>query len=108
MKFKQIEICNFGTIGNVTLSLQARGMVLVAGLNKDTPKSDSNGAGKSLLLDAFTWCLWGRTTRDTKDDEVVNNKFGKNCQVTVYFEDGDQEFKVIRYRKSESSGYLFP
>jgi len=103
MQFNRVEIQNFGTIGNVTLDLQNRGLVLVTGVNKDTPKADSNGAGKSLLLDAFCWCIWGRTIREDKDDDVVNNRVGKNCKVSVYFEESGKQFSVIRYRKHEKS-----
>ncbi len=103
MQFNSIEIENFGTIGHVMLELQNRGLVLVTGVNKDTPKASSNGAGKSLLLEAFCWCIWGRTVREDKDDDVVNDRVGKNCKVSVIFEENGKRFTVTRYRKHNKS-----
>lgn len=103
MLYKQIDIYNFGTIGHITLQLSDRGLVLVTGKNLDTAKSDSNGAGKSLLLEAFCWCLWGRTIREDKDDAVINERVGKNCKVCITFVGSNKTFKVIRYRNHEES-----
>lgn len=104
MKFHKVEIENFGTIGpKVTLPLSDQGLVLVTGVNKDTAKADSNGAGKSLLLDAFCWSIWGRTIREDKDDDVVNRHVGKNCLVKVYFEEKGKEYAIARYRKHKKS-----
>ena len=33
--------------------------VLIDGINKDDPLSQSNGAGKSCLLEAINWILYG-------------------------------------------------
>lgn len=103
MQFKKIEIENFGTIGHVELPLENRGLVLITGRNKDAPKACSNGAGKSLLLDAFCWCIWGRTIREDKDDDVVNTKIGKDCKVVVQFTDNTGTFQVSRFRKHTKS-----
>lgn len=103
MHFKQIEIENFGTIGSVILQLADQGLVLVTGRNMDTPKADSNGAGKSLLLDAFCWCIWGRTIREDTGDDVVNRRIGKDCSVCVTVEESGKTFKIVRYRKHTES-----
>lgn len=103
MNFRKITIENFGTVKQLSLNLENRGLVLITGKNNDTPKADSNGAGKSLLLEAFCWCLWGRTVRDDDADAVVNETIGKNCKVTVEFSEGKQNYKVTRYRKNENA-----
>lgn len=41
----------------------------------------SNGAGKSTFLDAITWCLYGRTVRGLKANEVLS--WGSQQQTAV-------------------------
>jgi len=103
MHYKKIEINNFGTISHAVLNLEHQGMVLITGVNKDTPKADSNGSGKSLLLDAFCWALWGSTLREYEADEVVHRLVGKDCSVSVHCSDDINEYVVTRYRKHTTS-----
>lgn len=99
-----LDIQNFGSIKKLSLSLANQGMVLILGENRDEPKADSNGAGKSLLLDAFCWCLWGETIRGLSGDEVVNEFEGKDCKVVVTFEDEGKTYKVTRTRLMTGKG----
>jgi recombinational DNA repair ATPase RecF/predicted phosphodiesterase len=49
----------------------------------------ANGTGKSTLLEAITWCLFGRFLRsDMKVDYAVNDVTRKNCRVAVTFSSG--------------------
>jgi DNA repair exonuclease SbcCD ATPase subunit len=99
LKFLDLDAYNFGTFRKLeNFALSGRGLVLILGDNQDTPRADSNGAGKSLLLDAFCWAIWGKTIRDMSHDEVINEKAGKNCKVVVRFKKGDVEYTVKRYR----------
>ena len=101
MKFKNLTISNFGSIGEMELPLADQGLTLILGRNEDAPKADSNGAGKSLPLDAFTWALWGNTVRGFGSDEVVHNKVNKNCKVGVSFTDRGHDYEVIRLRRNK-------
>jgi len=103
MIFESLHIENFGTIKAVDLPLKDLGLVLVTGNNQDSSKADSNGAGKSLLLDAFCWCVWGKPVREYRDDEVINKQVGKNCRVTLNFVENSKPIKIIRYRKHDES-----
>ena len=101
MKFQNLTIANFGSIGEMKLPLADQGLTLILGRNEDAPKADSNGSGKSLPLDAFTWALWGNTVRGFGSDEVVHNKVNKNCKVEVSFSDRGHDYEVIRLRRNK-------
>ena len=66
----------------------------------------SNGAGKSSLLDAITWALWGRA-RAKRDEDLIH--LGQNdMSVQLDFEQEGTIYRVWRQRtrKSGSSGTL--
>lgn len=98
-EFEEIVIENFGTIEHIKLPLNTPGLILITGLNKDSPKADSNGAGKSLILDAVCWCLWGETVRGLASDEVVRRQIGKDCCVSLTVKEGGNTYVITRHRK---------
>ncbi len=57
-----------------------------------------NGAGKSSILDAITWALWGRS-RSKRDDELVHQG-QTEMQVEFTFGLGNNAYRVIRGRKA--------
>lgn len=62
----------------------------------------SNGAGKSSLLDAITWALWGKA-RARRDEELVH--LGQNdMYVQLDFEQEGMIYRVIRRRTRKSGG----
>lgn len=99
MELEEIVIENFGTIEHIKLVLNTPGMILITGINKDAPKADSNGAGKSLLLDAICWCLWGKTVRGLTADDVVRRQIGKDCCVSLQLKDAKFSYTVVRHRQ---------
>jgi exonuclease SbcC len=61
-----------------------------------------NGAGKSALLDAITWALWGRA-RSKRDDELVRQGMSE-MSVTLTFGLSGKVYQVIRSRKTGKRG----
>lgn len=62
----------------------------------------ANGAGKSSLLDAMTWALWGKA-RVQRDDDLIH--LGETeMQVILTFMLNDQLYRVIRQRSSKGRG----
>lgn len=70
--------------------------VLIEGNITDKDKVDSNGSGKSTILEAIVFGLFGKTIRGVRyADDVINSKIKKNCCVSVEFGD----YVINRYRK---------
>jgi DNA repair exonuclease SbcCD ATPase subunit len=101
MKFGNLQIDNFLTIGSASLSLADKGLVLVQGSNLDDPSAKSNGAGKSSIVDALCWVLYGETARGVSADAVINNKAKKNCSVLLQVINGKEVYQINRYRKHD-------
>ena len=99
MKIKSLTLSNFLIIGEAKINLDNRGLLLVQGENEDDSSANSNGAGKSSIVDAISWCLFGETARGVSGDNVVNNTMGKDCCVSVIVQDGDKEYNISRYRR---------
>jgi DNA repair exonuclease SbcCD ATPase subunit len=86
MKINEIEINNFYSIKKVKVAFDKyKGIVLIEGKNRDT--GGSNGSGKSALLEAIVWGLFGKTIRKSTEEAMVNNAAKKNCVVTIRVND---------------------
>ncbi|HET9494794.1 MAG TPA: SMC family ATPase, partial [Chloroflexia bacterium] len=59
--------------------------------------SGENGAGKSALLEAITWVLWGRARDRAIDDELIA-KGATDMEVDLLFVLGGDTYRVIRKR----------
>ncbi|MGH2523536.1 MAG: AAA family ATPase, partial [Anaerolineales bacterium] len=60
-----------------------------------------NGAGKSSLLDAMTWAIWGRARAKT-DGELVHQGQSE-MRVEFTFALGDQTYRIIRAKRAGKS-----
>jgi exonuclease SbcC len=60
--------------------------------------SGENGAGKSALLDAITWALWGEA-RARSDDELIHHGRSE-MWVTFTFQLGNHVYRVTRQRQA--------
>jgi len=61
-----------------------------------------NGAGKSALLDAITWALWGKAR--AKRDEALIHHGQKDMRVQLDFIQAGQRYRVIRRRARAGRG----
>jgi DNA repair exonuclease SbcCD ATPase subunit len=55
-----------------------------------------NGHGKSTLIDALTFGLYGKPFRAIKKNNLINSVNKKGCVVEVYFELGGNSYCIVR------------
>lgn len=105
MYFGKLSIKNFLVIGEAEVDLHNCGLTLIEGRNEDDESANSNGAGKSSLVDALCWCLYGVTGRGVSGDAVINKKTKKECVVGVeVWTEGLNCYYIERGRKSKRLG----
>ena len=85
MLIKEVYVQNFMSFQEARLDLtNYEGITLIEGRSDSSVRS-SNGSGKSAILDAITWCLFGKLLRPTnkaKADDVIH-RFGKGGRTMV-------------------------
>jgi exonuclease SbcC len=64
--------------------------------------SGDNGHGKSTLLDAITWALWGKARARTTDELIHSGR--TEMEVELEFLLDEQRYRVIRKRDSRARG----
>ena len=87
--FKTVRYKNFLSTGNkfTEIQLDKSQTTLVVG---------QNGAGKSTMLDAISFGLFGKPHRNINKPQLVNSINAKQCVVEVEFKAGSVEYKVVR------------
>jgi len=90
--FRTIRWRNFLSTGNqfTVVELDKHPTTLVIG---------ENGAGKSTILDAICFGLFGKAFRNINKPQLVNSINQKNCVVEIEFRIGKKEYKVTRGMK---------
>lgn len=102
LNLKTITLRNFLSIGNVTqaVKLDDNGLTLVLGNNTDSNGGTTkNGAGKTALLQAISFALYGAPLTKIKVDNLINNINQKAMLVTLDFEIDGKEYRIERGRK---------
>lgn len=68
--------------------------------------SGDNGAGKSSIIDAITWAIWGKSRATSEDDVITQGE--TEAAVALEFRAGDQLFLVerrrVRSKKASTAG----
>ena len=64
--------------------------------HKHTLVVGDNGAGKSTMLDAISFALFGKAHRNINKPQLVNSINAKKCVVEVEFRIGTNDYKIIR------------
>jgi DNA repair exonuclease SbcCD ATPase subunit len=93
---------NFMSIGNVTqaVTLNRNNLTLVLGNNLDLGGDGArNGTGKTTLINALSYGLYGNALTKIKQDNLINKTNGKQMLVTVEFEYNGEQYRIERGRR---------
>ena len=102
LKIKNITVKNFMSVGNNTQAVNFDNdqLTLVLGHNQDLGGNGSrNGTGKSTVLNALSYALYGDALTNIKKDNLINKTNGKNMLVTVNFSVNNQDYRIERGRR---------
>jgi hypothetical protein len=102
LKFTDITMKNFLSVGGVTqgIRLDQGGMTLVLGMNADSQMANSrNGVGKTTILQALSYALYGQPLTRIRLDNLVNNVNTKAMWVSVGFQKDGRTYRIERGRK---------
>lgn len=89
IKFKTLRYKNFLSSGNNFTEIELN-------KNKSTLVVGQNGAGKSTMLDALSFALFGKAHRNINKTQLINSVNNKGCLVEIEFSLSGNEFKVSR------------
>ena len=84
----QLTLKNFLSYREATLDFRGFHTACICG---------SNGAGKSGLLDAITWVIWGKSRASTEEDVIHTGE--KNVRVDFEFICNQETYRIIRTRE---------
>jgi len=87
--FKTLRYKNFLSTGDsfTQIDLNSSASTLIVG---------QNGAGKSTMLDALSFGLFGKAHRSINKNQMVNSINGKACVVEVEFHAMGSNYKIVR------------
>lgn len=95
---------NFLSVGNVTqaINFDSQSLILVLGENLDLGGDDSgsrNGVGKSSIMNALSYALFGVAVSNIKKENLVNKSNQKNMVVSVEFTKDQRLYRIERGRR---------
>lgn len=103
IKYNKLSVQNFLSIGNDTIEIDfKKGLNLITGENIDNPER-KNAVGKSALMSAYFFALFGETIGKIKNEYIVNNITKGKGKIQLLFDvetsTGTQSYKIIRQVK---------
>ena len=102
ISIKNLTVRNFMSVGNTTQGIDFdRGdLTLVLGENLDMGGDGSrNGTGKTTIINALSYALYGTALSNIRKDNLVNKTNGRNMLVGLEFDVGGKAYRIERGRK---------
>lgn len=85
---KRISVSNFKSFSEFDLEVPPPGLYLITGLNEADDEIGANGAGKTTIIDAFSWGLVGKTSGGSSGPTVESRIEKGPVRVDIDMEDG--------------------
>ncbi len=102
LKIKNVSAKNFMSVGNNTQAVNFDNcqLTLVLGHNLDMGGDGSrNGTGKTTIINALSYALYGDALTNIKKDNLINKTNGKGMITTVEFEIQGKHYRIERGRR---------
>jgi DNA repair exonuclease SbcCD ATPase subunit len=102
IQIKNLTVKNFMSVGNSTqaIDFNRQDLTLVLGENLDLGGDGSrNGTGKTTIINALSYALYGNALSNIRKDNLVNKTNGKNMLVSLDFACNGREYRIERGRK---------
>jgi DNA repair exonuclease SbcCD ATPase subunit len=102
ISIKNLTVKNFMSVGAATqaIDFDRTDLTLVLGENLDLGGDGSrNGTGKTTIINALSYALYGQALSNIRKDNLVNKTNGKNMLVSLDFIVNGQEYRIERGRK---------
>jgi DNA repair exonuclease SbcCD ATPase subunit len=102
IQIKNLTVKNFMSVGAATqgIDFDRNDLTLVLGENLDLGGDGSrNGTGKTTIINALSYALYGQALSNIRKDNLVNKTNGKNMLVSLDFLVNGQEYRIERGRK---------
>lgn len=109
ISLRNVTLKNFLSVGAVpqTIELQNIGLTLVLGENLDLGGGGSrNGVGKTSLISAICYALYGQPLTNIKKDNLTNAINKKNMSVSIEFECNGNSYRIERGRRPNFFKYI--
>ncbi len=109
LKIKNVTAKNFMSIGAQTQSirLENSNLTLVLGENIDLGGGGSrNGVGKTALVQAISYALFGAPVTNIKRDNLINKTNNKSMIVAIDFEKDGNHYRIERGRRPSTLRFL--
>lgn len=104
LKLTRLNLKNFLSHKDTDMNLSdSSGLVLISGKNT-SGLYDSNGSGKSTILEGIVYSLTGTTLRGLSVNDVVNRNEKKDTCTKLSLETPEGSFEISRYRKDTQYG----
>lgn len=102
-KLKSIEAENLCAFRSLKYTLQQGVTTLIFGNNKDNDSQQSNGAGKSALLECIAVGITGSPLRKIRSEEIIND-VAEACHIKLHFTNGSSVEELIIARSIPRKG----
>jgi DNA repair exonuclease SbcCD ATPase subunit len=101
MRPLSIELSNFARFDNLSIDLSKfeNSPILILGENRDDCGMNSNGSGKTSLINSIVWNLLGKVPY-SNDSEIIIRHGSNQCYCNITYETGLGILQIARMRGS--------